>query len=409
MAIRRGHLGDYFEGVGVKRLSAVDANPKKSNQHEVGTTAKMRADFLGEEQSTRFNAVYVWLGEEQEGFSEEGWVTHYDTRENDPTRSPEWRLYYPANPITEAMTEGDTLFLAKHQDGTLWFIVAPEGSTSEQQLFWLFGVRPEGRSFVSREVSDDEPRLDFAARFILEELGIEFEEPDADKLDTIIDRFGLTFPTTVEMSDLARLTMPEVRAEDDPDAALMAWLDHEEAMFRRLERRIVSERLREGFMIGEATDVDGFLQFSLSVQNRRKSRMGHSLEHHLAAVFRAVGIRHARGVITEHRHKPDFLFPGAEAYHAAPAGGLPGLMMLGAKSSCKDRWRQVLAEAAKINRKHLLTLEPGISEPQTDQMEASALQLVVPSPLHGSYTATQRAWLWNLSGFIAEVAQHQRT
>lgn len=408
MAIRRGHLGDYFEGVGVKRLSAVDANPKKSNQHEVGTTAKMRADFLGEEQSTRFNAVYVWLGEEQEGFSEEGWATHYDTRENDPTRSPEWRLYYPANPITEAMTEGDTLFLAKHQDGTLWFIVAPEGSTSEQQLFWLFGVRPEGRSFVSREVSDDEPRLDFAARFILEELGIEFEEPDADKLDTIIDRFGLTFPTTVEMSDLARLTMPEVRAEDDPDAALMAWLDHEEAMFRRLERRIVSERLREGFMIGEATDVDGFLQFSLSVQNRRKSRMGHSLEHHLAAVFRAVGIRHARGVITEHRHKPDFLFPGAEAYHAAPAGGLPGLMMLGAKSSCKDRWRQVLAEAAKINRKHLLTLEPGISEPQTDQMEASALQLVVPSPLHGSYTATQRAWLWNLSGFIAEVAQHQR-
>lgn len=407
MAIRRGHLGDYFEGVGVKRLSAVDANPKKSNQHEVGTTAKMRADFLGEQQS-RFNAVYVWLGEEQEGFSEEGWATHYDTRENDPTRSPEWRLYYPANPITEAMTEGDTLFLAKHQDGTLWFIVAPEGSTSEQQLFWLFGVRPEGRSFVSREVSDDEPRLDFAARFILEEVGIEFEEPDADKLDTIIERFGLTFPTTVAMSDLARLTMPEVRAEDDPDAALMAWLDHEEAMFRRLERRIVSERLREGFMDGETTDVDGFLQFSLSVQNRRKSRMGHALEHHLAAVFRAFDIHHARGVITEHRHKPDFLFPGGEAYHAAPPEGQPGLLMLGAKSSCKDRWRQVLAEAAKISRKHLLTLEPGISEPQTDQMEASALQLVVPAPLHESYTAPQRAWLWSLSGFIDEVARHQK-
>lgn len=407
MAIRRGHLGDYFEGVGVKRLSAVDANPRKSNQHEVGTTAKMRADFLGEAQSTRFNAVYVWLGEEQEGFSEEGWATHYDTRENDPTRGPEWRLYYPANPITEAMTEGDTLFLAKHQDGTLWFIVAPEGSTSEQQLFWLFGVRPEGRSFVSREVSEDEPRLDFAARFILEEVGIEFEEPDADKLDAIIDRFGLTFPTTTVMSDLARLTMPEVRAEDDPDAALMAWLDHEEAMFRRLERRIVSERLREGFMDGEATDVDGFLQFSLSVQNRRKSRMGHSLEHHLAAVFRAFGIRHDRGKITEHRHKPDFLFPDVAAYQAAPAEGVPGLMMLGAKSSCKDRWRQVLAEAAKISRKHLLTLEPGISEPQTEQMKASALQLVVPLPLHASYTPAQQAWLWNLSSFIAEVGRYQ--
>ncbi|MFC6252851.1 type II restriction endonuclease [Pseudophaeobacter arcticus] len=54
------------------------------------------------------------------------------------------------------------------------------------------------------------------------------------------------------------------------------------------------------------------------------------------------------------------------------------------KSTCKDRWRQVLAEAEKVSRKHLLTLEPGISEPQTDQMEASSLQLVVPAPVHGS-------------------------
>lgn len=408
MAIRRGHLGDYFEGVGVKRLSAVDANPKRSNQHEVGTTAEMRRDFLGAEQNTRFNAIYVWLGEEQEGFSEVGWATHYDARANDPNRSAEWRLYYPANPITEAMSEGDTLFLAKHKDGTLWFIVAPQGSTSEQQLFWLFGVRPQGPSFVSRGVSENEPGLDFAARFILEELGIEFEEPDADKLDAIIDRFGLTFPTTVAMSDLARLTMPEVRAEDGPDAALVAWLDHEEAMFRRLERRIVSERLRQGFTNGDETDVDGFIQFSLSVQNRRKSRMGHSLEHHLGAVFQAFGIRHARGVITENKHKPDFLFPDAATYQAAPAGGSPGLMMLGAKSSCKDRWRQVLAEAAKINPKHLLTLEPGISQPQTDQMAASALQLVVPAPLHQSYNADQQAWLWDLSHFIHEVQRHQQ-
>ena len=35
--MQRGQLSDYFEGVGVKRLSAVDAEPKTSNQHEVGT------------------------------------------------------------------------------------------------------------------------------------------------------------------------------------------------------------------------------------------------------------------------------------------------------------------------------------------------------------------------------------
>ncbi|MBV0914278.1 restriction endonuclease [Rhodobacteraceae bacterium ASV31] len=404
--MKRGQLSDYFEGVGVKRLSAVDAEPKTSNQHEVGTTKKMRDDFLGENHQEKFPAIYIWLGGDQEGFTEESWATHYDARLNKP-RAAEWRLYYPSNPVTEAMKAGDTLFLAKDQGGVLWFIVAPEGSTSEQQLFWLFGLRPEGKSFVSREFSDEEPELDFAARFILDEIGVEFEEPEADKLDSIIDRFGTTFPKTAEFSDLARLTLPEVRAEDDPDAALIAWLDHEEALFRRLERRVVSSRIEAGFTSVDGTDVDGFISFSLSVQNRRKSRMGHSLENHMAAVLRAHDIQHVRGAITEHKHKPDFLFPNLETYQAAPADGDPRLTMLGAKSTCKDRWRQVLAEAEKISRKHLLTLEPGISEPQTDQMEASSLQLVVPSPVHRSYTEAQRGWLWSVGDFIGEVRARQ--
>ena len=405
--MKRGQLSDYFEGVGVKRLSAVDAEPKTSNQHEVGTTKKMRDDFLGETHQQKFPAIYIWLGGDQEGFTEESWATHYDARLNKP-RAAEWRLYYPSNPVTEAMHESDTLFLAKDQSGVLWFIVAPDGSTSEQQLFWLFGLRPEGKSFVSREFSDEEPELDFAARFILDEIGVEFEEPEADKLDAIIDKFGTTFPKTAEFSDLARLTLPEVRAEDDPDAALIAWLEHEEALFRRLERRVVSSRIEAGFVNDDGTDVDGFISFSLSVQNRRKSRMGHSLEHHLAAVLRAHDVHHVRGAVTEHNHKPDFLFPDLASYQAAPAeGDDTRLTMLGAKSTCKDRWRQVLVEAEKIKRKHLLTLEPGISEPQTHQMETSNLQLVVPQPIQGSYTHAQQGWLWSVANFIDEVRAKQ--
>ena len=302
------------------------------------------------------------------------------------------------------MRERDTLFLAMTNDQLLYFIVAPEGSTSERQLSWLFDLHPTGRSFVSREVADDGPKLDFAARFILDEIGIEFEEPDADRLDTIIDRFGMEFPRTMEFSDLARLTLPEVRAEDDPDMALVTWLSHEEALFRRLERRIVAEQIEQGFHAHHGvTDVDGFIRFSLSVQNRRKSRMGQSLEHHLEAVFRAHEIAYVRGAVTENNQRPDFLFPSEEAYRAAPDAGYACLTMLGAKSTCKDRWRQVLAEASKIPRKHLLTLEPGISEPQTTQMENSDLQLVVPQSIQKTYTDNQRVWLWSLREFIRDV------
>lgn len=401
MSIKRGQLADYFAGIGVKRLSAVDANPVRSNQHEIGTTREMRKDFLGETHQ-EFKALYVWLGEDQDAFTVESSATLYDARLKKPNRTPEWRLYYPSTPVSEAMREGDTLFLAKDRGGVLWFIVTPTGSTSEQQLFWLFGIHPHGRSFVSREVSSNEPQLDFAARFILDELGIEFEEPDANKIDTIIDKFGTTFPTTAEFSQLARLTLPEVSAVDDPDAALVAWLDHEEAMFRRLERRVVSERLEQGFVTTAGTDVDGFISFSLGVQNRRKSRMGHSLENHIAAVLDSFGLPYQRGAKTEQGHKPDFLFPNAAVYEEALVGDTR-LLMLGAKSTCKDRWRQVLAEAKKIPRKHLLTLEPGITEPQTNQMEAANLQLVVPTSIQNTYNPRQKMWLWSMERFINEV------
>jgi EcoRII C terminal len=194
---------------------------------------------------------------------------------------------------------------------------------------------------------------------------------------------------------------------DDPDAALMAWLDHEEAMFRRLERRIVSTRIEKGFIMDEGVDVDGFLSFSLSVQNRRKSRMGYSLEHHLEAIFRQLGINHTRKNMTERGHRPDFLFPGHAEYRD-PAFPAEKLFMLASKSSSKERWRQVLPEADRIEAKHLLTLEPGISVAQTDQMQAHRLQLVVPKSIQASYSGGQQSWLWSLRQFTGHLTGMQR-
>ena len=81
--------------------------------------------------------------------------------------------------------------------------------------------------------------------------------------------------------------------------------------------------------------------------------------------------------------------------------------MLGAKSTCKERWRQVLSEASKIPEKHLLTLEPGISERQTDQMISSRLQLLVPQPIQDTYTDNQQAWLLTLDDFIRDVRNRE--
>ena len=83
--------------------------------------------------------------------------------------------------------------------------------------------------------------------------------------------------------------------------------------------------------------------------------------------------------------------------------------LLGVKSTCKDRWRQVLSEAARIEEKHLFTLEPGISENQTNEMQANSLQLVLPASLHSSFSKEQRNYLLNLSEFIKFLSHKQET
>jgi hypothetical protein len=179
-------------------------------------------------------------------------------------------------------------------------------------------------------------------------------------------------------------------------------MEKEEILFRTLEEHIISERLNVGFR----DDVDGFLSFSLSVQNRRKSRVGLALENHLEEIFRACEIRYKRSATTEGRARPDFLFPG-EAQYRDPRFAALHLTMLGVKSTCKDRWRQVLAEAARIDRKHLLTLETSISANQTNEMRTNNLQLVVPRGLHNTYDDVQKAWLVDLEGFIGTIREKQ--
>jgi hypothetical protein len=240
----------------------------------------------------------------------------------------------------------------------------------------------------------------------MDELGIEPEEPDTDKLDEILKKHQQKFPTTAEFAKLARDSLMEVNAKDEADGVLIAWLEREELLFRRLERHIVSDRLKSGFMSGDIADVDGFIAFSLSVQNRRKSRAGYSLEHHVEALLKARGIQYQRQVITEGKSKPDFLFPGQKEYQDLTYS-VQKLTMLGSKSSLKDRWRQVLDEADRITHKHLLTLEPGVSESQTDAMRNRNLQLVVPKTIHSTYKKSQQDWLMDVSQFIKLVEHRQ--
>jgi hypothetical protein len=218
----------------------------------------------------------------------------------------------------------------------------------------------------------------------------------------LIETIGLQFPGTVAFSEFARATVTGIDPRAAPGEALVDWMEHAEALFRHMERQVVAERLAGGFMHDGTADVDGFLSFSLSVQNRRKSRAGWAFGHHVEAILRAQNLSYTREATTEKRNAADFLFPGERQYADA---GFPAerLAMLAVKTTCKDRRRQVLAEANRIPAKHLLTLDPAISEAQNTEMQAQNLRLVLPAQLHTTYRPGQRARLMNLAEFVELV------
>lgn len=375
-------LRSYFSGVAAKYLSAVDATPSKSNQHEIGSN-KFTA-ILGDPGKSKvvFEATFLYFNpdtDEPESCSDR--VTWYDTRVEQPHRSAEYRLYYRRNAITELLREGDFCLIGMQPSGTLLIAIARPNSSDEYRLRHLFGMQqPLDRWLVDSFIK--ESRINLATRQILEALGVESDQDLTLDVDQLLTKFNKTFPTTKVFSKYARDTLPHpVSAIDDPDSALESWMEHEEILFRALERSIVKEKLVTGF-----AEVDDFISFSLSVQNRRKSRVGHALENHLSAVFDANAIRYERGARTENNSRPDFLFPGSLEYHDAEIGS-PPLRMLGAKTTCKDRWRQVLTEAAKIPDKHLFTLETAISQNQLQEMHGSSLVLVSTPAVLATYQA----------------------
>ena len=186
------------------------------------------------------------------------------------------------------------------------------------------------------------------------------------------------------------------------DDRLLKRRECEFAIFLAVEQAVVLPQVQQGF-----DSVDAFIQLANSITNRRKSRSGRSLELQIARILDELDISYDDQVTTEGKKRPDFLFP-AGRYHD-PRFPADRLRMLGVKTTCKDRWRQVINEAERIPKKHLFTLQEGVSVTQFTEMQHEGVQLVVPRKLFRKYPPAIRDQLMSFEAFVAEVeAQHIR-
>lgn len=208
-----------------------------------------------------------------------------------------------------------------------------------------------------------------------------------------------SFPTGAQIVAKSVELRPE--RQRNPDDRLLRRRDCEYEIFLSVEEAVEMPRIREGF-----ANIEEFVSRAQSILQRRKSRAGRSLELQAKEILLEEGLREsnqfAHGVESDPGRKPDFLFPSQECYRDA-AFPPDRLRMLAVKTTCRDRWRQILNEARRIETKHLLTVQEGVSEGQFREMKESGVRLVVPSRLWTHYPAAVRAELTSLESFIAEI------
>ena len=236
------------------------------------------------------------------------------------------------------------------------------------------------------------------------------EETAGEKLERffhdILLRYA-SFPETTEMSELARNGFAQAynistqMICDNPDSYLLKWIDTEFLLFHQFEEKIYKPVYSQAFK-----NCQELIDVSNEILNRRKSRAGKSLEHHLSKIFTLADLEFEEQCITEDKKKPDFIFPGFDAYHNIyfPADDL---VFLGAKTTCKDRWRQVLNEADRIEHKFLFTLQQGVSSNQIKEMTHENLSLVVPKANISYFAKNDRGCLYSLNDFISVVKEKQ--
>ena len=214
------------------------------------------------------------------------------------------------------------------------------------------------------------------------------------------------FPTSDEMSATARNIQNQIYnhiefIKTNPDRKIIEWTNVEYSLFRALEYARYGVAITKGF-----SNVDEFIKVANMVLNRRKSRAGKSLEHHLSAIFDGNAIQYSAQAVTEGNKKPDFIFPSKEAYHDRTFNAQK-LVTLAAKTTCKDRWRQVLNEANRLkdSPKYLCTLQQGISGAQMDEMQDENVILVVPKPYIAAYPKDRQERIWTIARFVKYIQE----
>ena len=393
----------------VKRLAAVEIDPDRSNQHEFNAGhLRSGLGFASDSAKGRLRLL-IYPDDGGEPVVDDDRYTLYDARARHPTRS-EWHLYYYSAELASEARVGDLLVLYRPDGGAdLHGVVVRSGSERAERLLDALLLRDEEILAEFRLVDAPEtigrPATRLGEALVGETADIEPSgSPYPTRDHPIVTRAVRegSLPDTATMAGAAAALMDPRRGTSDPDGYLFDVMEAETALFNDIETAIGGARLAE--LVDQDAPLRDVLNWAMSIHQARRSRRGQSLQHHFAEVLQASGIPYAAQCTTEDGETPDFVVPGCVEYHDERFP-VDRLRMVACKTTSKERWRQILNEAARIDQKYLLTIDGNLTAAVIGQMHASRLHPFLPAQIIQNEYATnpERDRLGSVRELVGEL------
>ena len=148
------------------------------------------------------------------------------------------------------------------------------------------------------------------------------------------------------------------------------------AIKRYLNDSIQIEILSRDDLIDEiAKRFEEFSEFNMSLSQARRARAGKTFEKILLNYFNKLEIPFSYQPVVN--GTPDFIIPSVTGYRTQPQDTL----VITAKRTVRERWRQITTEGARGYRFMLATLDHEISKQTLNEMRENQLTLIIPQPI----------------------------
>lgn len=390
----------------VKKLSNNDRDwARFSNKHQAGVyipheqrdggffpalEVKVRDDPDADEIRERFfTTIWPQLGNEEK----QSRLVHYTSKgqETHLTRLPK-------DAFAELLPASFLIMGRIERDGQYGYECLCIDSASEEAdlLAEMLDLEPDFLIgvYAPAQLKDQEREriLDFAEQVISAWL--------AGQID-IFARDNAAMPVTAELARMARefylknngiaqINPFEMAAPGDALREISRSIEWD--MFRDFQRRersvdlirtILGDKPRDvtvaeviRALIDQFQAVDALM---LSASQQRKSRAGYSYEHHIEAMLAGGGIPFEKQVIIASRKRPDFILPSLAMFNSTEEHAHPALI-LSAKTTLRERWKQVEREKGK-QELFLTTVDENVAGNAIEDMASFGVYLVIPESL----------------------------